>query len=220
MSSDKVWGVMNDLEMTTSKICYAREIIDIVAQSIQERNYEKAENLAMAAYEFLGYYLNEFDEKFKLAWKETVVHKKQLNQSPNTTLECEKDDQSPECKKAWSSFWEENYYPHEYEQHTKDELNSMCDVEKNSKPKRWVLPIEIDGPSGEYFICLPDDLLDAANLKEGDELEWVDQEDGSCLLKKVVKRTEKVIPDNMTWDQAMEGGWSMTDDGFWIPPSK
>jgi bifunctional DNA-binding transcriptional regulator/antitoxin component of YhaV-PrlF toxin-antitoxin module len=31
----------------------------------------------------------------------------------------------------------------------------------------------------------PDDLLEAANLKPGDEVEWVDRNDGSYLLRKV-----------------------------------
>jgi len=53
------------------------------------------------------------------------------------------------------------------------------------KVKKWVLPVEADGPSGEYFITFPDDLLEAANLKEGDQIEWIDQGDGSYLLKKV-----------------------------------
>jgi hypothetical protein len=53
------------------------------------------------------------------------------------------------------------------------------------KVKKWVLPVEDDGPSGEYFITFPDDLLEAANLKEGDRIEWIPQNDGSCLLKKV-----------------------------------
>ena len=51
--------------------------------------------------------------------------------------------------------------------------------------EKWVLPVEADGPSGEYFITFPDDLLEAANLKEGDRIEWIPQDDGSCLLKKV-----------------------------------
>ena len=87
-------------------------------------------------------------------------------------LVCDKEDPSPECKKSWNDFWEENYYPEEY---------------KKDKVTKWQLPIEVDGPSGEYFVTFPDDLLDAANLKEGDRVEWVDQGDGSYLLRKVTK---------------------------------
>jgi hypothetical protein len=53
------------------------------------------------------------------------------------------------------------------------------------KVVKWQLPIEADGPSGEYYVMFPDDLLEAANLKEGDQVEWVDKGDGSYLLRKV-----------------------------------
>lgn len=127
--SSKTWEVMNDLEMVTSKICSAREIIDSLSDAIQKRDYEKAESLANAAYEFLGYYLEDFDVKFKKAWKETVVNQKQVDDgmrpwghsdleyliaNPQKPLSCDKDDKSPECQGAWNDFWEENYYPEEY----------------------------------------------------------------------------------------------------------
>ena len=51
------------------------------------------------------------------------------------------------------------------------------------KVKKWVLPVE--QVHDEYFVSFPDDLLEAANLKEGDQVEWVDQGDGSCILRKV-----------------------------------
>ena len=63
---------MNDLEMVTSKICSAREIIDSAIDKIQEHQYDKAEMMMSAAYEYLEYYLQEFDDKFKLAWQATV----------------------------------------------------------------------------------------------------------------------------------------------------
>ena len=75
-------------------------------------------------------------------------------------------------------------------QYTDEELNAMCDKaeadEKKDKVVKWVLPVEAD-PNGEYFFTLPDDLLEAANLKEGDTVEWIDQGDGSYVLKKVLK---------------------------------
>jgi len=58
-----------------------------------------------------------------------------------------------------------------------------------SERKRWTLPVEEvengDTMETEYFITFPDDLLEAANLKEGDQVEWIDKGDGSYLLKKV-----------------------------------
>ena len=87
---------------------------------------------------------------------------------------------------------------------------------KKDKVKKWILPTELDGLTGDIFVNFPEDLLEATNLKEGDKIEWVDQGDGSYLLKKVETRSEKVSPDNMTWDQAIASGWTMTADGFWI----
>jgi bifunctional DNA-binding transcriptional regulator/antitoxin component of YhaV-PrlF toxin-antitoxin module len=37
----------------------------------------------------------------------------------------------------------------------------------------------------DYYIQFPDDLLEEANLKTGDEVVWIDRGDGSFLLKKV-----------------------------------
>jgi hypothetical protein len=310
----QVWESMNDLEMVTSKICSAREIIDVAAESIQNRDYEKAESLANAAYEFLGYYLEEFDDKFKKAWKETVVAQKSVDKElfeaavaeqeyyegwdytatgEKFPRSCDKDDPSPECQKSWNDFWEENYYPEEYyknvqpsatqrdiDQYTEEELNAMCDkassdqekdkcreynlreaeyynkrakldaevaaikaaggyewtpdpeVSRNDStrlkyeegwvyespdggktvtkrkvgstektivkadgystsetPKKWILPVEEvkdeDTDENIYCVTFPDDLLESADLKEGDEVEWVDQGDGSYLLRKV-----------------------------------
>ena len=57
------------------------------------------------------------------------------------------------------------------------------------KVKKWVLPVDEvqNAETGEYecFVAFPDDLLDAADMKEGDQVEWIDQGDGSYLLKKV-----------------------------------
>lgn len=268
LNHDKLWTVMNDLEMVTAKIVSAREIIDTAAEAIQRNEYDKAETLAMAAYEFLGYYLEEFDEKFKLAWQETVK-KQDIGFEIDTTLDdcmppwghsdleyaskhkepvsCDKDDPSPECKGAWNSFWEENHYPEEFEETLKREgyeytplpvkeiakvdgysvngeshskyyyeydrndpnrLNSFSGkiyespdggktvysrnpgetertLVKEDKVVKWQLPVE--QVHDDYFVSFPDDLLEAANLKEGDTVEWVDKGDGSYLLRKVTK---------------------------------
>jgi hypothetical protein len=173
----KVWRTMNDLESVTSKICSAREILDCAVDRLQEHQYDKAETLLYAADEFLQYYLEEFDRKFKDAWAETVtkVHQEEIDDcmppwghSDMEYLACNKDDTSPECKDAWNSFWEEE--------------------PKQDKVVKWRLPVEevkdCDTDETEYFITFPDDLLEAANLKPGDEIEWVDRNDGTFILRK------------------------------------
>jgi hypothetical protein len=178
----KTWESMNSLESVTSKICSAREILDSAIESLESGNRQKTETLLYAVDEFLQYYLEDFDRKFKVAWDETVVKLKQEEYSVSST--CDKDDSSPECKGAWTSFWEENYYPEEYK-------GSTVSSVKQDKVKRWVLPVEEveNGDTGEteYFINLPDDLLGQAGWKENDELNWIDNQDGTFTLTKKTK---------------------------------
>ena len=51
--------------------------------------------------------------------------------------------------------------------------------------KKWTLPVELDGLTGECLITLPDDLLEKVGWKENDQLEWIDRGDGSFELRKV-----------------------------------
>ena len=141
---NRVWSTLNDLEMVTTKVSSAREILDCAVDRLQEHQYDKAETLLYAADEFLQYYLEEFDRKFKDAWAETVTKVHQEEYSVSST--CDKDDTSQECKGAWNSFWEENYYPKEVKDdcmppwgHSDMEALSQ---QKEDKVVKWVLPIE------------------------------------------------------------------------------
>ena len=94
-------------------------------------------------------------------------------------------------------------------QYTDKEMEEMCAAaEVKDKVIKWSLPIE-EQEDGEYYITLPDDLLEAANLKEGNQIEWIPQDNGSYLLKKIESQTN-------TYDEMIAAGWTMTDDGFWI----
>ena len=57
--------------------------------------------------------------------------------------------------------------------------------EKKDKVVKWQLPVE--QVHEEYYITFPDDLLEAANLRAGDDVEWIDKGDGSFILQKVTK---------------------------------
>jgi len=117
-------------------------------------------------------------------------------------LECDKDDSSPECKGAWNDFWEEvdedrsrEYNLREAEYYDKRaELDAITREVREAGgyewtpevPKtKWVLPVE--QVYNDHYVSFPDDLLKAAKLKEGDEVNWVDNGDGSFSIRKVHK---------------------------------
>jgi bifunctional DNA-binding transcriptional regulator/antitoxin component of YhaV-PrlF toxin-antitoxin module len=175
--------------------------------------------------EYLQYYLEEFDRKFKDAWDETVVKLKQeevddyMRPWGHSDMEAlsQYTDEELEgmCNNAAKEALSSNY-PLQC-----DELiigNEPRDYYENVAPSatqrdidkvvRWQLPVEEDAVNGEYFITFPDDLLEAANLKQGDDVEWIDNNDGSFILKKCEKQ--------LNHDEAIAAGWTMTGDGFWV----
>ena len=162
-----------------------QEIYDVI-KGVVEDNYYTYKKQASDAYELLGL----------------------LNGNGAGNLTCNKDDTSSECKQSWNDFWEEPSMPPwghsdmEALKYTDEELDAMCSVaeeeeliskgyfkeggswkKSKDKVKKWILPVE-EVDCDECIINLPDDLLEAANLKEGDEVEWIDQGDGSFKMIK------------------------------------
>ena len=108
--------------------------------------------------------------------------------------------------RLFEDLFEVHYYP---EEHKKD------------KVKKWVLPVEetkdADTGETEYFISFPEDLLEAANLKEGDQVEWVDNGDGTYTIRhKTMSNT--LEQKTLNYQEAIDAGYTMTADGFWLPP--
>ena len=97
-------------------------------------------------------------------------------------LVCDKDDPSPECQKSWNSFWEDEPYPMYV---SEDGDVWIPDSVVKDKVVKWQLPVEVDGLTGECYVNFPDDLLEAANLMEGDTVEWIDNNNGSFTMRKV-----------------------------------
>jgi bifunctional DNA-binding transcriptional regulator/antitoxin component of YhaV-PrlF toxin-antitoxin module len=213
----KIWSTMNSLESVTSKICSAREILDSAINALENRKLKKTESLLYAVDEYLQYYLQEFDTKFKDAWKETV---NKVKEQEIIGAQGFQDD----CMPPWG--------------HSDLEYLSKLPPEepKQDKVVKWQLPVEEveNGDTGEteYFITFPDDLLEATNLKPGDEVEWVDRGDGSFLLRKtwndpykdeMIAAGYKMVDGVWTMekkplnhDEMVAAGYTMTADGFWI----
>lgn len=57
---------------------------------------------------------------------------------------------------------------------------------QNKQFKSWTLTIEEDTETGDQILQFPQDLLEAADWKEGDTIEWIDIGNGSWQLKKKV----------------------------------
>jgi hypothetical protein len=108
----------------------------------------------------LDHYIDVQDKAFKVAWQETV------------------------CKVYNEEYNDDGMRPWGH-----SDMEYLIANSKQDKPKKWVLPVEEveNGDTGEqeYFVTFPDDLLEQTGWVESDQLEWVDQGDGSFLLKKV-----------------------------------
>lgn len=183
-----------------------QEIYDAIRSAVEE-DYYCYKHQTSQAYELLA-----------LLNGNGKGHIKAYDDAIDKVLSCDKDDQSPECKNAWTSFWKDNSFweskddcmppwghsdmealgksNHKsvtelsYEDAIKQGWTMTADgfwfpPEKKDKVVKWQLPIEIDYPSGMYFVTFPEDLLEAANLKENDRVEWNDNGDGSYTLRKV-----------------------------------
>jgi hypothetical protein len=73
-----------------------------------------------------------------------------------------------------------------------DELKAIlsCTLEilVMNASERWILTIDEDPETGDGILAFPPDLLESAGWKEGDVINWHDNNDGSwTLTKKEIK---------------------------------
>ena len=65
--------------------------------------------------------------------------------------------------------------------------------------KSWTLTVEQDPETGDLVLPFTKEILDELKWKEGDILEWVDNQDGSwSLVKKKQKKNKKVVAKSKT----------------------
>ena len=217
-----------------------QEIYDVIKGAVQD-NYYTYKVQTEKAYELLALFNGNGGQLYEDVLKEREYYEPSMPPWGHSDLEycihnspkkCDKDDPSLECKKSWNDFWEQSYLsgvtdtPEEAEE-LRAEIKNIREsggfdwTPTQDKVKKWVLPVEPD-PSGEYFVTFPDDLLEAANLNEGDSIEWISQDNGSYLMKKVEKKEQpswvrgNELAKVKTYQEMIDDGWTMTDDGFWI----
>lgn len=163
-----------------------QEIYDVI-RGVVEENYYIYKQKTSEAYELLAL-LNGNGQSYGDVIKEREYYEPSMPPWGHSDLEymihnkeplsCDKDDPSPECQGAWNDFWQEQKL------HVTEDRDFYPVKDKVIK---WQLPVELE-PSGECFVTFPDDLLEAANLKEGDQVEWVDNSNGTYTLRKIVEQ--------------------------------
>ena len=147
-----------------------QEIYDAI-KGVVDENYHIYKNHTERCYELLALlngngigHLHISNEDKTNPWYDYFT-----DPAGNQVKVCDKDDLSAECKNSWNRFWQDG-------------------VIEEDKVVKWQLPVEVDNAAGDaepiYYVNFPDDLLEAANLKEGDTIEWVDNNDGSYTLRK------------------------------------
>ena len=62
----------------------------------------------------------------------------------------------------------------------KDAITDFWTSPEGQSPTRYIVPVDEDG-----ILTFPDELMDKLGWKEGDELEWIDNKDGSFTLRKL-----------------------------------
>jgi len=159
---------------------------------------------------------NENEEKWD-EWEETYYPEEQQYTEEELNAMCDKaasDDEKQKCREY--NLREAEYYDKrakldaDYEKskyyYDTDKNNQIISDQvkkaggydytplpetKKDKVKKWVLPVEEvkdeDTDENIYYVTFPDDLLEAAGLKEGDMIEWVDLGDGSYRFEKISK---------------------------------
>ena len=59
----------------------------------------------------------------------------------------------------------------------------------------FIRTVEVDAASGEFFINIPDEIVDFLKLKEGDTLDWEIQPDRSVRIFKASSQTDPTLDD-------------------------
>ena len=162
--------VENFLYDAMSADATAQEIYDVI-KGVVEDNYNVYKNATQKAYELLGL-LNGNGEGHIGSYPVSKVEEKlktSIQQNPQYTEE----EMDAMCSAA-----------------EEDELISKGYFKENGfwkKPKTWIVEVSMDGLTGDAFLPIPDEVMDLVEWNLYDTLEWIDNKDGSWIIRKVTK---------------------------------
>ena len=162
--------VENFLYDAMSADATAQEIYDVI-KGVVEDNYNVYKNATQKAYELLGL-LNGNGEGHIGSYPVSKVEEKlktSIQQNPQYTEE----EMDAMCSAA-----------------EEEELISKGYFKENGfwkKPKTWIVEVSMDGLTGDAFLPIPDEVMDLVEWNLYDTLEWIDNKDGSWIIRKVTK---------------------------------
>lgn len=147
------------------------EIYDTIYSAVKEEYYVYKHHTSRA-YELMG-----------------ILHGNKMHTSfvDMEALRYTEEELNAMCDKAASDDEKEKCREYNLREAEYYDKRAQLDIKANNRVVKWQLPVDVDGITGDCFIQFPDDLLEAANLKEGDVVNWIDRGDGSFELRKVTK---------------------------------
>ena len=191
-----------------------QEIYDVIKNVVAD-NYYCYKNHTERCYELLALLNGNGEFKLSEVLKEREYYEG-CDTSGESKLTCDKDDKSLEYQHAWTSFWEEHYYPEEVKDdgmhpwgHSNLEYGLANDILTKDRISNF--PGEQYTEEELNAMCdkaAPDDEKNKCREYNLREAEYYN------------KRAELDANKPKTYDEMVSDGWSMTDDGFWIKEPK
>ena len=171
--------VENFLYDAMSADATAQEIYDVI-KGVVEDNYNVYKNATQKAYELLGL-LNGNGEGHI---SDAISRGNKIHQAID------------DCMPPWG------HSDMEALKYTDKEMDAMCSAAEEEeliskgyfkengfwkKPKTWIVEVSMDGLTGDAFLPIPDEVMDLVEWNLYDTLEWIDNKDGSWIIRKVTK---------------------------------
>jgi hypothetical protein len=186
--ASKVWEAMNDLSMVTSKVCSAREIIEAALLALETHQRDKAETLMEAANEFLGYYLEEFDKKFDIAWKQTVTPVSNQYTDEEMDAMCAAAELQSDMDNINEFLGTKKVYESPDKGNTIYE-REVGEIDRKNLVRSWHIDVEDaynkDGETIFSYIQFPENLIEHMGVQEGSRISWTVNPDGTVIIKKI-----------------------------------
>ena len=163
----------------------AQEIYDVI-KGVVEDNYNVYKNATQKAYELLALLNGNGVGHIS----DATSRGNQIHQEIEDILVGIRDDCRIPCDMEALKYTDEELDAMCVAAEEEEELISKGYFKENGswkKPKTWTVEVSMDGLTGDAFLPIPDEVMDLVEWNLYDELEWIDNKDGSWIIRKVTK---------------------------------